>query len=179
MKKLIYLFLFFLFWGCSLPTNNLTKFETQDFSVYTPMALTRNTEIEQQGVSTVNKMYGQSVDIKLYSGTGNECMILASSTNYHIKLTKDNLIGGNVGSVLNVDKTQPVEDIISRINFRTENDILYSTLEYSNIKKGYNILINSSSCLSGESIHSVMITGQETQQNRNLSKKIIESFKCK
>lgn len=179
MKNLMSLFALFLFAGCSIPADDSIKFETQDFSLSTPITLTRNTEIEQQGANTVNKMYGKSVDVKLYSGSGNNCMMMVSSTNYHSKLTKDNLIGANVGSILNVDKTQPIEDIVSRINFRTENDILYSKLEYSTIKKGYNILMNSGSCLSGESIHSVMITCQDTQHNRNLSKKIVESFKCK
>ena len=173
------LFALFLFVGCSIPADNSIEFETQDFSLFTPFTLTRNTEIEQQGANTVNKRHGKPVDVKLYSGSGNNCMMMVSSTNYHSKLTRDNLIGANVGSILNVDKTRSIEDIVSRINFRTENDILYSILEYSTIRKGYHILMNSGSCLSGESIHSVMIICQDTQQNRNLAKKIIESFKCK
>lgn len=179
MKKLIYLFLFFLFWGCSVPNDSLMKFDTQDFSLYTPVALTRNTEIEQQSADTIHRTYGQSIEVKLYTGSGNNCMMAVSSTKYPSKLTKDNLTSANVGSILNIDKTQPVEDIISRVKFHTANDILYSVLEYSLIKKGYAILLNSTSCIVNEQIHGVLITCQDTQQNKILSKKVIESFKCK
>lgn len=179
MKNLTYLLVIFLFLGCSTPADNLTKFETEDFLVYTPMMLTRNTEIEQQGMNTMSQMYGKSIDLKLYTGAANNCSMLVSSTNYHLKLTKDNLVSANVGSILNIDKNQPIENIISKIAFHTQNDILYSILEYSLVKKGYNILINSKSCLKNEKIHNLLITCQDSQQNKILSQKIIESFECK
>lgn len=106
-------------------------------------------------------------------------MLAVSSTNYHSKLTKDNLTNGNVGNILNIDKTQPIEDIISHIKYHTENNILYSVLEYSLIKKGYYILVNSKSCIVNEQIHSVLITCKDSQENKDLSSRIMESFWCK
>ena len=179
MKKLICFFLLSLFLGCSIPKENLVEFVTEDFFLLTPVALTRNTEIEQQSMDVIKKTYGQSIDVKLYTGSGNDCMLAVSSTNYHSKLTKDNLTNGNVGNILNIDKTQPIEDIISHIKYHTENNILYSVLEYSLIKKGYYILVNSKSCIVNEQIHSVLITCKDSQENKALSSRTMESFWCK
>ena len=179
MKKIVFFLVLFSFWGCQIPTNNLERFETQDFLLETPFTITRNTEIEQQGTSLMAQMYEKKIDLKSYMGSGKECVLMISSIDYHMSLKKDNLMNANIMTILNIDKTQPVSDIRSKIIYHTDNNILYSNLEYPLFKNGLSISINSSACLVKDKIHNVLVVCKDSLQNKQVANKIVKTFKCK